>query len=227
MIKRFIINACRFSLFLLFFLIAAEAGAIHTWTDNERGNTYLPTESALEAVENRARDLQNEQEKYQNMINETRCSLDLPKITQSYDYLETDVFKVIAKSELAPPIADEDEALEFVKENFFSDIPLTDYMAQELVGRRGKYADEAPTELMKITEKLKDYIEEDINYIPTFPTEGCGIIQDIELNTEIIKALSKQTVAEIVVQILAMEQETVATLREYPQQLLTDPQAEQ
>lgn len=149
-----------------------------------------------------------------------------PITNLAFDFVNENMIKDIKNEQTGKVQTNWDEAVKYVKSTFYHDdaTTLTPEINKELIKKRQDYLHEINSNLLSVSIGMQQALIEDAKSISTAPTSGCGFIDDVNINTQTMIALTKQTMAEIALEIRLFELEAIAEQTKQPIYLLPKPE---
>lgn len=149
-----------------------------------------------------------------------------PITNLAFDFVNENMIKDIKNEKLGKVQTNWDEAVKYVKSTFYHDNPttLTPEITRDLGKKRQDYLHEVNSNILSVSIGMQQALIEDAKSISTAPTSGCGFIDDVNINTQTMIALVKQTMAEIALEIRLFELEAIKEQTKHPIELLPKPE---
>lgn len=149
-----------------------------------------------------------------------------PITNLAFDFVNENMIKDIKNETPGKPQTDWDSATNYIKSTFYHDdsTTLTPEINKELIKKRQDYLHEINSNLLSVSIGMQQALIEDAKSISTAPTSGCGFIDDVNINTQTMIALIKQTMAEIALEIRLFELEAIMEQTKQPIYLLPKPE---
>lgn len=149
-----------------------------------------------------------------------------PITNLAFDFVNENMIKDIKKEKLGKVQTNWDEAVKYIKSTFYHDDPstLTPEITNELIRKRQDYLHDVSMNVMSVGIGMQQALVEDAKSISLAPTSGCGYIDDVNINTQTMIALAKQTMAELAIEIRLLELEAIKEQTKQPIALLPKPE---
>lgn len=143
----------------------------------------------------------------------------------AYDVVKKNVLPNGKNSKYAPGQKTWDKAVAFVKSNFYAKDPQKVSFAEQkaIKKKRQEYFYEVTTNLITTSLLIQQGLVEDAKSISKAPTSGCNLIDDININTQTMMMVAKQTMADIALQARMLELEALQELNAQPITLRPEP----
>lgn len=149
-----------------------------------------------------------------------------PITNLAFDFVNENMIKDIKNEKTGKVQTNWDEAVKYVKSTFYHDdsATLTPEINKELIKKRQDYLHEINSNLLSVSIGMQQALIEDAKSISVAPTSGCGFVDDVNINTQTMIALAKQTMAEIALEIRLFELEAITEQAKQPVYLLSKPE---
>lgn len=149
-----------------------------------------------------------------------------PITNLAFDFVNENMIKDIKNETTGKVQTNWDEAVKYVKSTFYHDdmATLTPDINKELTKKRQDYLHEINSNVLSVSIGMQQALIEDAKSISVAPTSGCGFIDDVNINTQTMIALAKQTMAEIALEIRLFELEAIKEQTKQPIYLLPKPE---
>lgn len=194
--------------------------------DSARATSNLPSEQAGRTEQLEAQKMKNDQNAEQNQSYSESCGVKLPELTTAYAFMNAEYFEKADASKYNAPQKTKENALEFVKSTYFyqpSEEPLTPEAEEKIMTARQIYASEFQEHVRFLATGVLEKLANDKKKASEMSAETCGILEDIAVDSTVVQALIRQTIAEIGFQIAMLERNVIDTLLTEPVQVLSKP----
>lgn len=124
---------------------------------------------------------------------------------QIYDYLLNTPFNTLPSSHIGISQSDMAAAREFVRRSFFVPDGATDSEKNFMRALRRKYVSLLAQEQLTLANGIRDQVANDMKTAQNSEGSGGGILQEIQLDTQTIRALTMLSAANVIMGIKMME----------------------
>lgn len=194
--------------------------------DAARATANLPSEQAGRTEQLEAQKMKNDQNDEQNQSYSESCGVKLPELTTAYAFMNAEYFEKADASKYNAPQKTKESALDFVKSTYFyepGEEPLTPEAEQKIMDTRQAYNEEFQEHMRSLAAGVLEKLADDKKKAAEMSAETCGILEDIAVDSTVVQALIRQTIAEIGFQIALLERSVVDTLQTEPVLVLSKP----
>lgn len=193
--------------------------------DVARATSNLPSENAGRAEQLQAQKIKNDQNAEQNKSYNEKCGVKIPELTSAYTFMENEYFSKLNQSEYNPSKKTKEEALKFIKNSYFHDSgePLSPEIEEKIRIARQAYNQSFQERVRFLSAGVLKKLTEDKKQVEQLSAQTCGILEDISVDSTVIQALIRQTIAEVGFQIALLERTVLDTLQTEPISVLKKP----
>ena len=144
---------------------------------------------------------------------------------KAYDFLKMNYLDVNPEKVHATAKKTMDAAVPYVESLFFlKEDDLTAEEQERVHKKRDEYLADMVADVLTLNIGVQQNLVEDAMSIPTAPTSGCNLIDDLNVSTMIMISTSKQAMADIALQIQLLEFEGIQRIVNTDIKLLDKPE---